>query len=263
MQYAEWLESTGNPNDSLRAEFIRVQCELAHLHLSDDRWSELFDREQSLNHLQEHWAEELPQLDGVIWNSTHYLRGFVWDVCCDDAEAFQQNAAVIFASAPIQSLSFHRLKSLIPVLEIPAVRRIRRLILEGLELTSNDAQALATSTTVSNLTALHIAHNSFGDAGVKAIAGSPYLRSLDDLDLGHNLVGDDGIVTLAASPVVATLSHLGLAGNLLTDIGAMALASSPYLNRLTGLTLWDCMEIGIEGKAALQARFDETASLED
>ncbi len=187
----------------------------------------------------------------------------MWDVWCDDAEAFRRNAAAIFASAPIQSASFIRLGSLAPVLQVPQLARIRRLILEGLGLGVADAQAMSASPHVSSLAAIHLSGNQFGDACAMALAASPHLLRLDDLDLGDNQIGDDGVTALAASQVVSTLSHLGLASNLLTNAGAMALATSPHLGRLIGLTLWECRKIGAKGKAALKARFGDTVSFED
>jgi uncharacterized protein (TIGR02996 family) len=263
LRYAECLEATGNPDDALRAEFIRVQCELANPNLSDERWSQIHKRKDALEANCDRWADELPKLDGVRWNSIDFPRGFAWDVWCDDADGFRRNAAVIFTLAPIQSLSFMRLRSLRPVLEVPELSRIRRLILESFGLGPGDAWALAASSYARNLTALHLSGNRFGDAGARVLAASPYLLRLDNLDLGHNTIGDKGAVALAASPVVSTLSHLGLAGNLLTNAGAMALAKSPHLERLTGLTLWECKKIGAKGKDALKARFGDTVSFQD
>jgi uncharacterized protein (TIGR02996 family) len=244
LRFAEFLEATGDAHDALRADFIRVQCELARSHLSEERWSQLQERKDALEANRDRWADELPKLDGIRWNPIDFPRGFVWDVWCDDAESFRRNAAAIFASAPIQSASFMRLRSLAPVLEVPELSRVRRLILEGFGLGPADAQALAASQHASNLTALHLSGNRFGDAGARALAASHYLLRLENLDLGHNRIGDEGVAALAASPVVSTLSHLGLAGNPLTNAGALALASSPHLGRLTGLTLWEC-KIGL------------------
>jgi uncharacterized protein (TIGR02996 family) len=263
LRYAECLEATGDPNDALRAEFIRVQCELARLEVSDDRWLELQERKAAFDAYCDRWADELPKLDGVRWNAIDFRRGFVWDVWCDDAEAFRRHAPTIFASAPVQSLSFMRLRSLRPVVEVPEFSRITRLILDNFRLGPAEAQTLAESQSAGNLTALHLSGNRFGDAGAKALAASPRLRQLDDLDLGHNRIGDDGVAALAGSLVVATLSHLGLAGNPLTNVGALALATSPFLNRLTGMTLWECKKIGAKGKEALKARFGATVSFED
>jgi uncharacterized protein (TIGR02996 family) len=263
LRYAECLEATGDANDSLRAEFIRVQCELTRSDLPDDRWAELQERKEALDPYRDRWADELPKLDGVRWNAIDFRRGFVWDVWCDDEEAFRRHAPTIFASAPIQSLSFMRLRSVRPVVEVPEFSRITRLILDDFRLGPAEAQTLAESQNAVNLTALHLSRNRFGDAGARALAASPRLRRLDNLDLGHNRIGDDGVAALAGSPVVASLSHLGLAGNLLTNVGALALASSPHLNRLTGMTLWECKKIGAKGKEALKARFGDTVSFED
>lgn len=263
LRYAEFLEETGDQDDALRAKFIRVQCELACSELSDERWSQLQERKDALEANRDRWAAQLPKLAGVRWNPIDFPRGFVWDVWCDDAESFRRNAAAIFALAPIQSASFRRLRSLRPVLEVPELSRIRRLILEGFGLGPADAQALAASPHVSNLAARHFSGNRIGDAGARALAASPHLLRLDNLDLGHNGIGDEGVAALAASPVVSTLSHLGFAGNLLKNSGAMALASSPNLGQLTGLTLWECRKIGPKGKEALKVRFGNTVSFED
>lgn len=263
LRYAEALEATGDPDDALRAEFIRVKCELARADLPDERWWQLQERKDALAAHCDRWADQLPKYDGIRWNPIDFPRGFVWDIWCDDAEAFQRNATAIFASAPIRSASFRRLRSLDPVLAVHELSRIRRLILEDSGLVPADARSLAASPHVSDLTALHLPGNRFGDAGASAIAASPYLRCLDNLDLGENGIGDEGVTALAASPVVSTLSHLGLAGNLVTNAGAMALAASPHLGLLSGLTLWECKKIGAKGKEALKARFGAAVSFAD
>jgi uncharacterized protein (TIGR02996 family) len=262
LRYAEWLEATGDPNDAARAEFIRVQCQLAYIHRGNE-WGKLREREEPLKSHCDRWASELPRFDGIRWDSVGFRRGFVWEIWCEDGEAFRRHAAAVFAAAPIQGVSFRRLRSLTPVVEVPEFGRIRRMILQDSRLGPDDARGLAESPNASGLTALHLSGNRFGDAGAKALAASPYLRHLDNLDLGQNGIGDEGVAALAGSPVVASLSHLGLGGNPLTSRGAAALAASPHLNRITGMTLWDCTKIGPEGKQALKARFGDAASFSD
>lgn len=261
--YAEFLEGTGDPNDIVRAEFIRVQCELARTDLSATRWSELQKRQDALEDNCERWAEELPHLDGIIWNAVDFKRGFVWELLCNNTEVFKRNAAAIFASTPIQGVTLIRLQSLAQVLDVAELSRVKRLILEGLGLGPIDTHALAESPHVSNLAAIHLSDNNIEDEGAEALAASQQLRFLENLDLGYNRIADEGVKALAASPIVATLSHLGLAGNLLTNSGAMALASSQYLGQLTGLTLWECKNIGLKGKKALENRFGNVVSFED
>src|SRR2546421_3626799 len=72
--YADWLEEQGDP----RAEFIRVQLELARRTPQDSSWARLTDRESSLfvRH-GDAWREELPE-----WahDSCEFSRGFVHHV---------------------------------------------------------------------------------------------------------------------------------------------------------------------------------------
>jgi uncharacterized protein (TIGR02996 family) len=264
LRYAEFLESTGESDDVSRAELIRVQIELAKPDLTTKRWHELDTRKDAHKPNLERWAaDELPKLEGVLWFSHDYKRGFVWSINCSDEVTFQEHAKKIFASAPIQSISFSDVQSIKNIVEVPEFVRISRLILEGFNLGPAEAQVLASSPNVKNLRALHLSGNRFGDAGTKALAASPHFRRLDNLNLGENGIGDEGVKALSASPVVSSLTHLGLAGNRLTDVGAIALASSPHLNRITGMTLWECNRIGTKGQAALKKRFGSAVSFMD
>src|SRR5262245_14998409 len=69
--YADWLEEHGKAD---RAEFIRVQCELARLRHGDARRAELESREQALLAAhQEEWTEMLPR----AVTSHAFERGFL------------------------------------------------------------------------------------------------------------------------------------------------------------------------------------------
>src|SRR5262249_29673931 len=71
--YADWLEEHGDVD---RAEFIRVQCQLARMDREDDGWSELYRREQAL--LQRHEAEWLGRLTDYTEDfDFRFERGFV------------------------------------------------------------------------------------------------------------------------------------------------------------------------------------------
>src|SRR5947209_4087839 len=71
--YADWLQETGDPANVARAEFIRLQCELARLDEDDPRQRELARRPHTL--LKQHRA---------VWNSglpkslqrVQFVRGF-------------------------------------------------------------------------------------------------------------------------------------------------------------------------------------------
>lgn len=59
LEYADFLATTGDPDDALRGEFIRIQCELAQPDLADDRWRELDPRNEVPQKNGERWAEQL------------------------------------------------------------------------------------------------------------------------------------------------------------------------------------------------------------
>lgn len=263
LAYATALETAGYLADPARAEFIRVQCELARTDLSDESWEELTDRREKLEaEHRERWMKEFPVLKGVIW-LPGFERGFLEHVACRGTDAFWRHAPTIFAAAPIRSLSLSTPVDLKRIVAVSGVSRLKRLILHECQLGADDAHTLATSPNLAGITALHLSGNRLGDAGIIALAASHYLSRLDNLDVGYNKIGDAGVTALAESPIVATLTHLGLAGSAFTDKGAAALSNSRYLANLTGLTLWGCKRIGPVGKTALKGRFGDGVSFVD
>ena len=73
--YADWLEERGDP----RAEFIRVQCELAKLQPYHERYAELHPREQELlDQYEAQWRSELPYVYGVAWGSSGAALSIQW-----------------------------------------------------------------------------------------------------------------------------------------------------------------------------------------
>jgi uncharacterized protein (TIGR02996 family) len=97
--FADWLEDQG---DSARAEFIRVQCELARLDSADERYPDLNVRQLQL--LAEHerdwlgeWADRL-----VRWE---FRRGLLHEVTIQP-EPFVTAGAGLLAGHPIHTVAF-------------------------------------------------------------------------------------------------------------------------------------------------------------
>jgi uncharacterized protein (TIGR02996 family) len=86
------------------------------------------------------------------------------------------------------------------------------------------------------LTALNLAGNDLGDAGVQHLCRWP-LTALRDLNLSRTGLGDEGAAALAAAPQFAGLRRLALNGNRMTEAGKRRLAESPYLSRIPALEL--------------------------
>src|SRR5262249_23168737 len=95
--YADWLEEHG---DADRAEFIRVQCEIAKLDKSDPRHLSLSERSSELHqaHRME-WAEPLSKLAKWFF----FERGFIERIGIS-AQTLLENAEAVFQSAPIREI---------------------------------------------------------------------------------------------------------------------------------------------------------------
>src|SRR5262249_3701076 len=96
--YADWLEDNGDPQ---RAQFIRLQIELANLPMKDPQRKTLEERERTL--LDRHgsaWraATAIP----AKFTLAEFTRGFVEAVAAPSAEAFVRSAEQLFAAAPIR-----------------------------------------------------------------------------------------------------------------------------------------------------------------
>jgi uncharacterized protein (TIGR02996 family) len=250
--YADWLDEQGNPE---RAEFIRVQCELARLPCGslpgrpptaeelaiDHARQTLQAREQDL--LDRHARDWLgPLHDGV---------DYWW---------FDRGLPVVALSGRWWQRTRFRLGRLLgrsvlaSLLVRPTARQawrwVKTLYLEG----ADDAMLaeVAPSPHLSGLTCLAFSSSRIGPVGARALANSPYLRRLTCLDLDNNSIGPTGAAALAGSPCLARLTELHLRRNGIGDAGARALAGSPHLARLTELNL-SHNDLGVEGAQALAA----------
>jgi uncharacterized protein (TIGR02996 family) len=122
------------------------------------------------------------------------------------------------------------------------------------------AAALASASSLANLTTLELPANSVGDEGSAALAASPHLLRLAHLDLSSNGIGSAGATALASSPSLASLATLYLFENPIGVDGALALAESPSLGRLTRLVVDD--SLGPAAQDALLQRFGDAVVFE-
>lgn len=101
--YADWLEDHG---DTERAEFIRVQIELARLSEDDPRRPEVDRRERALRkaHFEE-WINPLRALAPFYKTRSEYLRGFVDYISVADASHFFHVADNLFSLSPIRRMN--------------------------------------------------------------------------------------------------------------------------------------------------------------
>jgi uncharacterized protein (TIGR02996 family) len=247
--YADWLDEHG---DEARAEFIRLQIELARMEEWDARRPELKRREKQL--LAAHagkWGEGL----GKRVYGTEFRRGFLEVAQCLP-KVFLANAPELFKRFPLRCLRVGGGNFGDPALRqlaaSPYLPRLRRLEIHSGQPTAAGIAALAGSPHLGGLKELDVYFNGIGPDGVRALAESPHVAGLRTLSLRHVQAGSAGAVALARSPHLTRLEVLDLWGNHIEDDGAAALAESPYLGAVTDLQLW-VNWIGPEGARALTA----------
>ncbi|MBX9583289.1 MAG: TIGR02996 domain-containing protein, partial [Gemmataceae bacterium] len=263
LAYADWLDDhAADLPDSdaarLRAEFIRVQCEIARLeHLPSpelQRYADLYRRQDSL--LTNHRRELLGRLADVLGpNDAVFDRGFVAELRLE-ARAFADDAGAVDVLRPRPDLTVtdvaaqinavdgqSRWSDLVTAVEAQSERRAEPVAV------SPDLVLirLAWRPPWNRLRRLNLEGCRIGDEGLGHF-GRPdsgdIFPALTHLDLSGNEISDNGVRSLAASPLWPRLTHLVLGGNPLSNEAAEVLADAAgsatkleYLNlRFTGLT---------------------------
>lgn len=233
--FADWLEEQGRRE---RAEFIRVQCELARLDEGDDRYWPLRVREQLL--LWGHgkgWAAPLRHL---VRGYT-FRRGFVDRVSLSAAQ-FLERGEQLFQREPVTEARLTDGSGLIAALAAsPLMGRLRGLDLRHTEgLTPTTLRPLLQSPNLRELRSLCLRGTGLccGD-GLIALAGCPSLDGLRHLDL-TDLSSDVALSRrrrhrMQALPYEEVRTRREAAA--IGKPAMMALVGSPYLGRLRSLAL--------------------------
>jgi len=259
--YADWLDEHGQPE---RAEFIRVQCELARLRSEEHPSSEAQVRMAALQRREDvllgvhrrAWTQPLPEWARAV--ACGFARGFVVSVRAP-VVLFLQHGTELFRVAPVQELALDGAGDRAAALAAsPLLLHLRSLLLANQRLDDAAARALTASSHLGNLTLLNLDNNRLTWEGAQALAASPHLQRLARLHLGGNLLGPAGAWSLATSLRLPGLTRLYLSRNRLGDAGALALAGVASLAGLGVLHL-QSNGIGEQGAQALAA----SASLRD
>jgi uncharacterized protein (TIGR02996 family) len=228
--FADWLDENAQPD---RAEFIRVQCDLAPMSSFDPRRPALEAVEHRLlaAHATE-WAGPVRMLcDKVSFRCGLLEHAEV------KTEAFLTDAEAIFNLAPIRSIRFLKIGQLLPdLLRSPYLGRLEACDFTDAGLGVEDAKALAGASALTNLRTLILAGCQIGPEGALAIASSANLSHLTKLDLVGNQLHGLTVARLFRDCRFVGLTELSLQGTLIyvTD-----LTWSPHLSYLRVLDVSD------------------------
>jgi uncharacterized protein (TIGR02996 family) len=258
--YADWLEEAGQHD---RAEFIRVQMDLARAAAHDPRLKSLRAREKELwtAHRAE-WLQTVPP--PLQKRRITFQRGFLDELHLLPKDWATYGAA-LFACHPLHRIRLtgridHHGAGALVVL--PQLSRVNSLSLAGCQFRErlNTLQILFTTPFWSGLTRLVLARGGFDSRSLGVLVASPLLAQLVALDLADNEIGPAGAQALAGSPAAANLRELSLANNPITNPGALALAQSAHLASLERL---DLSGVGVrpDTRDALRRRFGERVVL--
>lgn len=235
--YADWLEEHGRTD---RAEFIRVQCQIARASEAESERNLLLTRAESL--LRTHWDEWVGPLRAIVgprrdrygerWLDEEYHpeglrrfhRGFV-DTLALDAENFLRNVKHLKCLVPLRELRLwgagRCAERLAQEPELAGLSALSFTDYYDAPVTARDAAALAKSPYLHNLSALYLGRNSLGDEGVEAIVSAPWLIHLTVLDLSDNGLSDRSVRALAESPYAVNLRKLFLRHNDFRGVGEL------------------------------------------
>ena len=256
--YADWLEDHG---DAARAEFIRVQVELATTDEWDDARPELQRREREL--LTAHrgaWLQGLPS-GAVTFEGGLAQR---WTL---HAECFHTHAQAILTHSPLVALELAGLESdrlasaiaenpvldqvqelrlshsglsgwnAIKLLRQRSLKGLRHLCLTQLRFSGVPLQELLRHPAALRLQRLDLVGCGLQGTDFEHLAQAATLGRLRFLDLSENALGGLEMAFLSSAQHWGELEHLGLRGGQMTSDGLRSLAQAPFLSCLHSLDL--------------------------
>jgi uncharacterized protein (TIGR02996 family) len=227
LMYADWLEEHGWRT---RAEFIRVQVEIAHVEelprIELNQYVTLFQRQQDLldNHRAELLGVPVPTAADV-----EFRRGFAWDVALSVFH-FHQVGQALATMRPLPRVTVRDSVDVIRAFlgfgvfeddrEVPLVTTVATAAGDSAE-NIPPPDPGCTPRTWPRLDTLDLAGCRLDDGGLTRLFWSSF-PVLADLDLSGNDLSDGAVEMLLAQNLPRQLRRLILGGNDITDAGGRA-----------------------------------------
>ncbi|MCE9568305.1 MAG: TIGR02996 domain-containing protein [Planctomycetes bacterium] len=235
--FADWLEENGDPE---RAEFIRIQCDVAR------GKTEAAPRAEALLAAnRKRWIRGFPKVLVDNPERCKFRRGFVYAVPLKGPQLVKEGAALARLT-PLEELHLEQVNA--QAIQLPALASVRALVMP--QATSPLVEGLAKSPVIPTLRKLRLAPvwgARVSQRSVRSVIANPALTQLRELRLESMPVGDVVCSALAAAPHVNGLEVLELSRTEVTTVGAEALAKAPAAATLRVLSM-----DGYIGDAGLQ-----------
>jgi uncharacterized protein (TIGR02996 family) len=239
--YADYLDETGQPE---RAEFIRVQVELAKLSENDPRRPGLAAREAELALHKDAWT--LPEFRAPLVSQV-FRRGFVELVNVRAEWLIRHPAALLSAPGPLRGVRVFGTRGYLERLaELRGLARLEALDLSNTQFAQGQLRWFFITARLDNLRELVVRNSNFWEGEeIAALADTPVAPRLWRLDVSGNRLADAGARVLASRPEFGNLQTLTFRADELDQpscvhaAGAEALANSATLTRLQSLDLGD------------------------
>lgn len=280
--WADWLEEHG---DAERAEFIRVQIEMAKLAEDDPRYHRLRAREGQLHDKNwEKWSEKVTGFKDRVT----FRRGLP-EAIRVEAYAFSRVGRKLCPRCPVSEVALSALsKEVAPLADSPYLPRIRALsfyhdiweVEEGNQSLTRQTLGteLASWPALPNLVSLELGvsgHSMYlNDTQARALARAPLLASLNRLVVSEAEMTPAGVKALLGSRHLANLSELVVDGVGLGPRSSATWSGQPRplegaidalapLSRMPGLRVLKLCGLGIgDGAATVVARAHNLSRLE-
>lgn len=276
LAYADWLdENAASESDRARAEFIRVQCELARGVADARQLPALNKRErETVAPYCGVWAKQLQ----VPLGGLRFERGFIVPLYLEAADWIRA-ANKIAAVAPMLALN---LRGNAPperdIAGCPELQFVRQLTVSS----SRFVAGLSRAPRIQNLHALNVAHgrvkvahcvslakvsfpelrrltltgNPIMNRGLGALRQASWFGNLEVLHLQNCEVSDSEVIALVTDPRAARLRQVVLGPFADSNQVAQAILTSPHLTHIEGLFVF-CDGIPERLLLALNDRFAE------
>ncbi|MBI1917593.1 MAG: TIGR02996 domain-containing protein [Planctomycetes bacterium] len=188
--YSDWLEEHGKETDRARAEFIRLQVELARqTQDSPRRREQAYRARELLDQYRDRWLKPLHRLR---LRDVHFARGFVEKVALTGA-ALQKHAADMFGSLPVRRLWVTKLsgRASRSLGLIPANSKLSGLNLCGNTIDARALKDLAQLTNLGELRVLGLLFAGIDDKAAGLLCELPFFQRLSLIRCGGNPLSED------------------------------------------------------------------------